>query len=53
MAKKAASWALLTTSNEAHPFLRPAHVFAKPPADGELEIVAVLQGPGALPCAWS
>lgn len=26
-------------------FLRPAHVFAKPSADGELEIVALLQGP--------
>lgn len=27
------------------PFLRPAHVFAKPSADGELKIVALLQGP--------
>ena len=26
-------------------FLRPAHVFAKPSADGELQIVALLQGP--------
>jgi hypothetical protein len=25
--------------------LRPAHVFAKPPADGEFQIVALLQGP--------
>jgi transposase len=25
--------------------LRPAHVFAKPPADDELEIAALLQGP--------
>ena len=25
--------------------MRPAHVFAKPPADGELQIVALLQGP--------
>jgi len=25
--------------------LRPAHVFAKPPGDGELQIVALLQGP--------
>jgi hypothetical protein len=25
--------------------LRPAHVYAKPSADGELQIVAVLQGP--------
>src|SRR5262249_25599627 len=28
-----------------HPFLRPAHVFAKPSADWELQIVALLQGP--------
>ena len=25
--------------------MRPAHVFAKPSADGELQIVVLLQGP--------